>query len=129
MLTVGSWCGRLTHAANGDDDLAAASRLTRDRSKVLLSALLPRMRGLVEEVQQLRTAVVPWTNDTPPESADKVWLDVVEPNRAPMSPPSYVIDHRVAIASLLGRSGSNSPRSGGTTRSSVRPSRLCSTRC
>lgn len=64
----------LVHLANGDEELAAGSRLTRDRSKVLLNALMPRMRGLAEEVQSLRTAVVPWVDGVPPESADKDWV-------------------------------------------------------
>jgi hypothetical protein len=66
----------LVHVANGSEDLASASRLTRDRSKVLLNALLPRMLGLTEEVRRLRTAVVPWPSaDAPPESADKEWVE------------------------------------------------------
>ena len=35
----------------GNPDLAAASRLTRDRSRTLLSALLDDMPGLREEVR------------------------------------------------------------------------------
>ena len=65
----------LVHVTDGSEDLAAASRLTRDRCKVLLDALLPRMMGLTNEVQRLRTAVVPWEGDTPPESADQEWLE------------------------------------------------------
>ena len=66
----------LVHKANGNEDLAAASRLTRDRSRVLLAALLPRMRGLVEEVQNLRSAVEPWpTDEAPPEEASAEWVE------------------------------------------------------
>jgi len=61
----------LVHVADGNEGLAAASRRTRDRSKVLLTELLPRMMGLKEEMQRLRIAVV-----TPPESADKEWVGV-----------------------------------------------------
>ena len=72
---VVSTATELVHVAEGKEDLAAVSRLTRDRSKVLLNVLLPRMIGLVEEVQRLRTAVVPWPSaDTPPEGADKEWV-------------------------------------------------------
>ena len=52
-----------------------STHIARDRSSMLLNALLPRMLGLVEEVRRLRTAVVPWPSaDTPPESADKEWV-------------------------------------------------------
>ena len=64
----------LVHVADGSEELAAASRLTRERSKVLLNALLPRMMGLAEEVQKLRTAVEPWKDGVPPESADQEWV-------------------------------------------------------
>ena len=75
MNVAMSTATELVHVANGSEDLAAASRLTRDRSKALLHALLPRMIGLTEEVRRLRTAVVPWPSaDVPPESADKEWV-------------------------------------------------------
>ena len=75
MNVAMSTATELVHLQNGSDELAAASRLTRDRSKVLLNALLPRMMGLAEEVQKLRTAVEPWKDGVPPESADKEWVD------------------------------------------------------
>ena len=85
----------LVHVANGSEELAAASRLTRDRSKVLLDALLPRMIGLVEEVQRLRTAVVPWPSaNTPPESADKEWVQFTMKWK-------YGTEQRAAIKSVL----------------------------
>ena len=84
----------LVHVENGSEDLAAASRLTRDRSKVLLNALLPRMAGLVEEVQRLRTAVVPWADDTPPESADKEWVRFTKEWK-------YGAEQRAAIRAVL----------------------------
>merc|ERR1712106_411498 len=49
-----------------------------DGSEVLLTALLPRMMSLTEEVQRLRGAVVPWKDDTPPESADKEWVGLIK---------------------------------------------------
>jgi len=77
MNVATSTATELVHVADGNEDLAAASRLTRERSKVLLTALLPRMMGLTEEVQRLRTAVVPWKDDTPPKSADKKWVELI----------------------------------------------------
>ena len=75
MNVAMSTATELVHVANGSEDLAAASRLTRDRSKVLLSALLPRMVGLMEEVRGLRTAVEPWPSaDAPPQDADDEWV-------------------------------------------------------
>ena len=74
MNVAMSTATELVHIQNGSDELAAASRLTRDRSKVLLNALLPRMMGLAEEVQKLRTAVEPWKDGVPPESADEEWV-------------------------------------------------------
>ena len=74
MNVAMSTATELVHLQNGSDELAAASRLTRDRSKALLNALLPRMMGLAEEVQKLRTAVEPWKDGVPPESADKEWV-------------------------------------------------------
>ena len=82
----------LVHVADGSEELAAASRLTRERSKVLLNALLPRMMGLTEEVQRLRTAVVPWKDDTPPESADKEWIKLTS---------TYTPEQRAAINAVL----------------------------
>ena len=74
-MNVAMSTAELVHVASPSEDLAAASRLTRDRSKVLLNALLPRMIGLTEEVQRLRTAVVPWPSaDAPPEGADTEWV-------------------------------------------------------
>jgi hypothetical protein len=82
----------LVHVADGSEELAAASRLTRERSKVLLNALLPRMMGLTEEVQRLRTAAVPWKDDTPPESADKEWIKLTS---------TYTPEQRAAINAVL----------------------------
>ena len=45
MNVAMSTASELAHVADGS--LAAASRLTRERSKVLLTALLPRMKGLL----------------------------------------------------------------------------------
>lgn len=75
MNVAMSTATELVHVQNGATELAAASRLTRDRSKALLEALLPRMLGLAEEVQKLRTAVEPWKADgQPPDNADAEWV-------------------------------------------------------
>jgi len=92
MNVATSMAAELVHVADGNEKLAAASRLTRDRSKVLLNALLPRMMGLTEEVQRLRTAVVPWKDETPPESADKEWLKLTS---------TYTPEQRAAISAVL----------------------------
>lgn len=66
-----------------------------DRSRVLLVALLPRMRGLVEEVKSLRTAVEPWpTNDAPSEEADAEWVSFTRKW-------GYGADQRAAIKAEL----------------------------
>ena len=92
MQVATSTAAELVHVADGNEELAAASRLTRERSKVLLNALLPRMMGLTEEVQRLRTAVVPWKDETPPESADKEWLKLTS---------TYTPEQRAAINAVL----------------------------
>ena len=95
MNVAMSTATELVHNANGSDDLAAASRLTRDRSKILLNALLPRMVGLVEELQGLRTAVLPWPSaDTPPESADTEWVEFTKKWK-------YGAEQRAAIKAVL----------------------------
>ena len=91
MQVATSTAAELVHVADGNEELAAASRLTRERSKVLLNALLPRMMGLTEEVQRLRTAVVPWKDETP-ESADKEWLKLTS---------TYTPEQRAAINAVL----------------------------
>jgi len=94
MNVATSTATELVHVADGNEDLAAASRLTRERSKVLLTALLPRMMGLTEEVQRLRTAVVPWKDDTPPKSADKEWVEFITKWK-------YSAEQRAAIKAVL----------------------------
>lgn len=94
MNVAMSTATELVHAANGSEDLAAASRLTRDRSKVLINALLPRMMGLVEEVQKLRTAVVPWSDGVSPESADNEWVQFTKRCK-------YGEEQRAAILAVL----------------------------
>ena len=94
MNVATSTATELVHVADGNEDLAAASRLTRERSKVLLNALLPRMMGLTEEVQRLRTAVVPWKDDTPPKSADKKWVELITKWK-------YSAEQRAAIKAVL----------------------------
>jgi len=94
MNVAMSTATELVHVANGDEDLAAASRLTRDRSKVLLSALMPRMMGLAEEVKRLRTAVVPWKDGAPPESADEEWVKFTKKWK-------YGEEQRAAIKAVL----------------------------
>ena len=94
MQVATSTAAELVHVADGNEELAAASRLTRERSKVLLNALLPRMMGLTEEVQRLRTAVVPWKDDTPPKSADKKWVELITKWK-------YSAEQRAAIKAVL----------------------------
>ena len=96
MEVAMSTATELVHVAGGSEALAAASRLTADRCKVLLDALLPRMMGLAEEVQRLRTAVVPWEDDTPPESADKEWVEFTRECQ-------YSAEQRAAIKAVLDR--------------------------
>ena len=93
MNVAMSTATELVHVANGSEDLSAASRLTRDRSKVLIHALLLRMLGLPEEMQRLRTAVVVYT-DSPPESADKEWVQFTKECK-------YNEEQRAAIAAVL----------------------------
>ena len=95
MNVAMSTATELVHTQNGSDELAAASRLTRERSKVLLTALLPRMRGLVEEVQRLRTAVEPWpAENEPAASADDEWVKFTRKWR-------YGAEQRAAIKAVL----------------------------
>ena len=94
MQVAMSTAMELVHVADGSEELAVASRLTRERSKVLLTALLPRMMGLTEEVQRLRGAVVPWKDDTPPESADKEWVELIKKEK-------YSAEQRGAIKAVL----------------------------
>ena len=79
MNVAMSTATELAHAANGNAELAAASRLTRDRSCVLLEALLDRLPGLREEVQALFSAVQPWRasddgKPLPPAEANEEWV-------------------------------------------------------
>ena len=75
MNVAMSTATELVHIDNGSDELAAASRLTRDRSRALLEALLPRMGGLDAEVGRLRTACEPWAaDDQPAAGADEEWV-------------------------------------------------------
>jgi len=75
MNVAMSTATELVHVANGSDELAAASRLTRERSKILLDALMPRMVGLVEEVRSLRSAVEPYVrDDQPADGANEEWV-------------------------------------------------------
>ena len=59
----------LAHAANGHTELAAASALTRDRSRALLAALLarddPPVAGLRDAAAQLLAAVTTSPDDGP----------------------------------------------------------------
>jgi len=77
-----------------EDARRLASRRTRDRSQVLLTALLPSMPGLTEEVQRLRTAVVLWNDDSPPESADKEWVKLIKQYK-------YSAEQRADIKAVL----------------------------
>ena len=63
MNVAMSTATELVHEANGNPALAAASRMTRDRSKIILLALLDRMPGLREEAADLLSAVEPWETD------------------------------------------------------------------
>jgi len=68
---------------------ATGSKEETARSKLLLTELLPRMMGLKEEMQKLRTAVV-----TPPQSADKEWVEFIKKEK-------YGAEQRAAINSVL----------------------------
>lgn len=81
----------LVHLASGKSRLAAASAMTRDRSSVLLLALLRReMPGLAGAVEGLLGAVQPWVmtdaNEgegsgavlTPPVGADQEWVEFTQ---------------------------------------------------
>ena len=69
----------LVHLRNKNPDLAAASRMTRDRSRALLIALLERLPGLREEVVALTSAVQPWEStddgkEVPPAGSSEEWV-------------------------------------------------------
>ena len=49
----------LAHLERGNDELAAASRMTRDRATALLVPLLDRLPGLRDSVEALSSAVQP----------------------------------------------------------------------
>lgn len=57
MNVAMSTATELAHLERGHPDLAAASRMTRDRSTVLLTELLGRLPGLRESVEALYSAV------------------------------------------------------------------------
>lgn len=59
MNVAMSTATELTHLANGNDDLAAGSRLTSERSCVLVKECLERMPGLRENMEGLLSAVDP----------------------------------------------------------------------
>eukprot|EP00443_Scrippsiella_acuminata_P009407 CAMPEP_0115351638 /NCGR_PEP_ID=MMETSP0270-20121206/97095_1 /TAXON_ID=71861 /ORGANISM="Scrippsiella trochoidea, Strain CCMP3099" /LENGTH=284 /DNA_ID=CAMNT_0002773789 /DNA_START=15 /DNA_END=870 /DNA_ORIENTATION=- len=59
MNVAMSTATELAHLERGNPDLAAASRMTRDRSTVLLAELLDRLPGLRESVEALLSAVQP----------------------------------------------------------------------
>ena len=59
MNVAMSTATELVHLANGNDDLAAASRMTSERSTVLLTTLLDRLPGLREAAEALLAAVQP----------------------------------------------------------------------
>jgi len=105
MNVAMSTATELVHLANGNPDLAAASRLTRDRSRVLLVALLDEMPGLRDEVFGLFSAVEPWElrdggKLAPPAEANAEWVKFTKKWR-------YDAEQRAAIrgelASLLGK--------------------------
>ena len=68
---------------------ATGSKEETARSKLLLTELLPRMMGLKEEMQRLRTAVI-----TPPQSADKEWVEFIKKEK-------YGAQQRAAINAVL----------------------------
>lgn len=70
MNVAMSTATELAHLANGHDDLAAASRMTSDRSAVLLTALLDRMPGLREAAEALLAAVQPDSSSTAAAEAE-----------------------------------------------------------
>ena len=91
----------LVHSANGNLELAAASKMTRERSGALLIALLGRMPGLSEQVEALLSAVQPWEEvsagegkATPPAEADEEWVKFTKKWR-------YGPEQREAIRSEL----------------------------
>jgi len=72
MNVAMSTATELTHAANGNEQLASASRMTRDRSTVLLVELLDRMPGLRDAAEALLTAVQP-EGEAAAAEADADW--------------------------------------------------------
>lgn len=59
MNVAMSTATELAHLARGHPDLASASRMTRDRSSLLLTELLDRLPGLREAAEALLSAVTP----------------------------------------------------------------------
>lgn len=70
MNVAMSTATELVHLANGNDDLAAASRMTSERSTVLLTALLDRLPGLREAAEALLAAVQPDDDSTAAAAAE-----------------------------------------------------------
>jgi len=99
MNVAMSTATELVHEANGNPELAAASRMTRDRSRILLESLLDRLPGLREEVAGLFSAVEPWETDdagkqVPRADANAEWVKFTKKWR-------YNADQRAAIRSEI----------------------------
>merc|ERR1712157_53472 len=101
MNVAMSTATELAHLRNNNPDLAAGSRLTRDRSRILVEALISNydsrgdessisnydgdntiisLPGLRDELLKLRSAVIPWDMDDdkkkeiPPTNSDVEWV-------------------------------------------------------
>jgi len=81
MNVAMSTATELVHLRNNNPEFAAGSRLTRDRSRIIIEALLDGamvLPGLQEELVKLRSAVEPWgkrkEKEVPPPDSNPEWV-------------------------------------------------------